>query len=102
MLFSNCLRSPVHPAVFACVDGLGRVSIFNLVNKDFGQPVVNKVITKGCGICRCDWSQNGKQLLFGDADGNMHLFEVAEEVNIVQWNYEASSSNKYIDVAHYC
>ena len=87
-LFSNTafcifLRSPVHPAVFACVDGLGRVSIFNLVNKDFGQPVVNKVITKGCGICRCDWSQNGKQLLFGDADGNMHLFEVAEEVNTV-------------------
>jgi len=72
--------SPVHPAVFACVDGLGRVSIFNLVNKDFGQPVVNKVITNGCGICRCDFSQNGKQLLFGDADGNMHLFEVAEEL----------------------
>jgi len=72
--------SPVHPAVFACADGLGRVSIFNMVNKDYGQPVVDKIITEGCGICRLSWSYDGKQLLFGDADGNMHLFEVAEEL----------------------
>merc|ERR1712224_1114809 len=48
--------SPVHPAVFACVDGLGRVSIFNLANKDYGQPVVDKIVTEGCGICRLSWS----------------------------------------------
>ena len=73
------LRSPVHPAVFACVDGLGKVSIFNLVNKDFGQPVVEKEITD-CGICRMSWSHDGKMLLFGDANGDMHLYDVAEEV----------------------
>merc|ERR1719168_73597 len=72
--------SPAHPAVFACVDGLGRVSVFNLCNKDFGQPVVDKVITEGGGICRLSWSADGKQLLFGDANGMMRLFDVAEEL----------------------
>eukprot|EP00494_Astrolonche_serrata_P023438 UN23696 len=78
--------SPVHPAVFACVDGQGHCCIFNLNNKDHGQPVLDKQITKsevenedGCGVCRLAWSSDGKQILFGDAVGNMHVFEVTSE-----------------------
>jgi len=69
--------SPVHPAIFAAVDGTGCVNIFNLI--DTNQPLVTKKITDSA-ITTINWSEDGKIMLFGDSSGVLHTYEVSEEM----------------------
>jgi len=85
--------SPVHPAVFACCDGLGSINIYNLA-KDWEQPVVdykvqqtyrtatNTESRKGqdYAITRLTWSLDGRQLLCGDANGDLYMHDVNQSL----------------------
>jgi len=84
----DCKWSPVHPAVFACCDGLGNIHIYDL-SKDWGVPLVEYNVKKksAFALCRLAWSLDGRQLLVGDANGDLLLYEVNQSL------YEANDAH---------
>jgi len=84
----DCKWSPVHPAVFACCDGLGNIHIYDL-SKEWGVPLVEYNVKKKSefALCRLSWSLDGRQLLIGDANGDLLLYEVNQSL------YEASEGD---------
>jgi len=83
----DCKWSPVHPAVFACCDGLGNIHIYDL-SQEWGMPLVEFNVKKESkyALCRLSWSNDGKQLLVGDANGDLLLYDVNQSL------YEASDA----------
>jgi len=69
--------SPVNPALFATVDGTGRLDLWNLIN-DSEQPTVSLVIDGAPALNKVRWNQNGNQLAVGDDQGKITLFDVNE------------------------
>jgi len=84
----DCKWSPVHPAVFACCDGLGNIHIYDL-SKEWAVPLVEYNVKKKSefALCRLSWSLDGRQLLIGDANGDLLLYEVNQSL------YEASEGD---------
>ncbi len=69
--------SPVHPSVFASCDGDGYVDIWD-INKDMESPQVHKrVANKTLNVLR--WSNDGRRMAVGDADGFLSLYSVDKE-----------------------
>lgn len=69
--------SPIHPALFATVDGLGRLDIWNL-NHDTELPTVSTVVEGMSALNRLIWSPNGQQLVVGDDAGRIAVYDVGE------------------------
>eukprot|EP00116_Pleurobrachia_bachei_P005322 sb/3465584/ len=71
--------SPVHPAVFATVDAMGRLDIWN-INTDTEIPVVSVQTNARSAINRLQWSTNGREIHVGDCDGKVFVYEVKEKL----------------------
>ena len=69
--------SPIHPALFATVDGLGRLDIWNL-NNDTELPTVSTYVEGNPALNRLIWSPNGQQLVVGDDCGKIWVYDVGE------------------------
>ena len=69
--------SPVHPSVFASVDGQGKVDIWNL-NTDTEVPVLSETVDSVSAINRVRWSHSGQQLACGNADGTVYIYDTGE------------------------
>uniref|UniRef100_A0ABM0MRW1 Cytoplasmic dynein 1 intermediate chain 2-like n=1 Tax=Saccoglossus kowalevskii TaxID=10224 RepID=A0ABM0MRW1_SACKO len=69
--------SPIHPALFAAVDGMGRLDLWNL-NNDTEVPTAGIVLDTQPAINRIRWAQSGHQIAAGDADGKIWIYDVAE------------------------
>lgn len=75
--------SPYNPAVFATVDGTGRLDLWNL-NNDSEQPTVSEIIEAPSpkdeppALNRLVWSQTGHQIVVGDDGGRCHVYEVGD------------------------
>ncbi len=69
--------SPVNPALFATVDGTGRLDLWNLIN-DSEQPTVSLVIDGAPALNKVRWNQSGNQLAVGDDQGKITLFDINE------------------------
>lgn len=75
--------SPYNPAVFATVDGTGRLDLWNL-NSDAELPTVSEVIEAPSpkdeppALNRLIWSQTGHQIVVGDDGGRCHVYEVGD------------------------
>ena len=72
--------SPVHPALFACVDGSGKLDIWNL-NNDFELPSATFELDNSRGaraLNRLKWSRNGHEIAVGDDHGQITVFELNE------------------------
>ena len=69
--------SPIHPALFATVDGLGRLDIWNL-NNDTELPTVSTQVEGMSALNRLVWSPNGQQLVVGDDGGRIAVYDVGE------------------------
>jgi len=69
--------SPTRPSVFACADGLGRLTLFDL-NSDFESPIAEpiQVTQNGASIARLCWQQEGKYLAIGDSNGEIFLYDI--------------------------
>ncbi|EDV27646.1 uncharacterized protein TRIADDRAFT_20566, partial [Trichoplax adhaerens] len=71
--------SPIHPAVFASADGSGRLDLWN-INKDTEVSKYSEVITNNIALNCLKWSQSGNQLVAGDADGKVYVYNVGENL----------------------
>ena len=82
--------SPSHPAVFAQVDGTGRLDIFNL-NVDAERPIASVspttagaggVETSGRAFNKVAWSRGGRKVATGGSDGTVYVYEVNEALAV--------------------
>ncbi|XP_077524547.1 cytoplasmic dynein 1 intermediate chain 2-like isoform X6 [Amblyomma americanum] len=73
--------SPVHPALFACVDGTGRLDLWNL-NNDTELPTVSEVVDGSPALNRVIWTPSGHQVVVGDDAGKVWVYDVGEQLAV--------------------
>eukprot|EP00484_Ammonia_sp_Unknown_P021644 CAMPEP_0197022016 /NCGR_PEP_ID=MMETSP1384-20130603/2922_1 /TAXON_ID=29189 /ORGANISM="Ammonia sp." /LENGTH=730 /DNA_ID=CAMNT_0042449977 /DNA_START=19 /DNA_END=2211 /DNA_ORIENTATION=+ len=73
--------SPTNPSIFAVVDGSGNLTLFDL-NVSFERPVSEPTNILAAdnkkqeiSITKLLWSPNGKQIIVGDSNGRLTIFE---------------------------
>ncbi|XP_057651442.1 cytoplasmic dynein 1 intermediate chain isoform X15 [Diorhabda carinulata] len=69
--------SPTHPALFAAVDGSGRLDLWNL-NQDTEVPAASINVEGNPALNKISWTPNGLQVTVGDNQGKIWVFDVAE------------------------
>ncbi|CAL8297388.1 unnamed protein product [Lota lota] len=73
----DVMWSPVHPAVFAAVDGMGRLDLWNL-NNDTEVPTASVTIEGASALNRVRWSSGGKEVAVGDSEGRVWIYDAGE------------------------
>uniref|UniRef100_A0A6M2CPV1 Putative cytoplasmic dynein intermediate chain n=1 Tax=Rhipicephalus microplus TaxID=6941 RepID=A0A6M2CPV1_RHIMP len=73
--------SPVHPALFACVDGTGRLDLWNL-NNDTELPTVSEMVDGSPALNRVIWTPSGHQVAVGDDAGKVWVYDVGEQLAV--------------------
>ncbi|XP_013381208.1 cytoplasmic dynein 1 intermediate chain 2 isoform X2 [Lingula anatina] len=71
--------SPIHPALFASVDGMGRLDLWNL-NNDTEVPTASVVTDPTIALNKCRWHQNGHQIAVGDDMGKIYIYDIGENI----------------------
>ncbi|XP_053211440.1 cytoplasmic dynein 1 intermediate chain 2-like isoform X10 [Panonychus citri] len=71
--------SPVHPALFATVDGMGRIDVWNL-NNDTELPTATVALDGSPALNRVMWTPSGNQLAIGDDNGKVYIYDVGEQL----------------------
>ncbi|KAI4460225.1 dynein intermediate chain [Holotrichia oblita] len=69
--------SPTHPALFAAVDGGGRLDLWNL-NQDTEVPAAGVVVEGYPALNRVSWTPSGLHVTVGDNQGKLWVYDVAE------------------------
>ncbi|TKC36638.1 hypothetical protein EI555_020468, partial [Monodon monoceros] len=86
----DVMWSPVHPALFACVDGMGRLDLWNL-NNDTEVPTASVAIEGASALNRVRWAQGGKEVAVGDSEGRIWIYDVGEGFPAFLITYAAES-----------
>uniref|UniRef100_A0A3B3VV35 Cytoplasmic dynein 1 intermediate chain 1-like n=1 Tax=Poecilia latipinna TaxID=48699 RepID=A0A3B3VV35_9TELE len=73
----DVMWSPVHPAMFAAVDGMGRLDLWNL-NNDTEVPTASVTIEGASALNRVRWSSGGKEVAVGDSEGRVWIYDAGE------------------------
>ncbi|XP_061616374.1 cytoplasmic dynein 1 intermediate chain 1 isoform X3 [Phyllopteryx taeniolatus] len=73
----DVMWSPVHPAIFASVDGMGRLDLWNL-NNDTEVPTASVTIEGASALNRVRWSPGGKEVAVGDSEGRVWVYDTGE------------------------
>ncbi|KAK7898763.1 hypothetical protein WMY93_019616 [Mugilogobius chulae] len=73
----DSMWSPVHPALFASVDGMGRLDLWNL-NNDTEVPTASVTIEGASALNRVRWSAGGKEVAVGDSEGRVWVYDTGE------------------------
>lgn len=71
--------SPINPALFASVDGNGRVDLWNL-NQDTEVPTASIVVEGAPALNRVSWTPSGLHVTVGDESGKIYVYDVAEHL----------------------
>lgn len=71
--------SPIHPALFAAVDGSGRLDLWNL-NQDTEVPTASVIVDGAPALNRVSWMPNGQHVTVGDDSGRLYVYDVAEHL----------------------
>ncbi|KAJ1958404.1 hypothetical protein GGI12_004744 [Dipsacomyces acuminosporus] len=69
--------SPTHPAVFASVDGTGRLALWNL-NQDIELPVQAVTSSSGRALNKLAWDRHGRRIAAGGTDGTVYIYDVGD------------------------
>ncbi|KAG5265004.1 hypothetical protein AALO_G00260390 [Alosa alosa] len=69
--------SPTHPAVFAAVDGMGRLDLWNL-NNDTEVPTASVTVEGAPALNQVRWASGGKEVAVGDSEGRVWIYDVGE------------------------
>ncbi|CDQ90894.1 unnamed protein product [Oncorhynchus mykiss] len=91
----DVMWSPIHPALFACVDGSGRLDLWNL-NNDTEVPSASVVVDGSPALNRVRWAHSGREIATGDSDGQVLVYDVGEardsslilHLNILYMSYQ--------------
>uniref|UniRef100_A0A8C7LEL9 Dynein cytoplasmic 1 intermediate chain 2 n=1 Tax=Oncorhynchus kisutch TaxID=8019 RepID=A0A8C7LEL9_ONCKI len=75
----DVMWSPIHPALFACVDGSGRLDLWNL-NNDTEVPSASVVLDGSPALNRVRWAHSGREIATGDSDGQVLVYDVGEQI----------------------
>uniref|UniRef100_A0A8C1NCX3 Dynein cytoplasmic 1 intermediate chain 1 n=1 Tax=Cyprinus carpio TaxID=7962 RepID=A0A8C1NCX3_CYPCA len=73
----DVMWSPVHPSLFAAVDGMGRLDLWNL-NNDTEVPTASVTIEGAPALNRVRWAAGGKEVAVGDSEGRVWIYDVGE------------------------
>ncbi|XP_051729147.1 cytoplasmic dynein 1 intermediate chain 1 isoform X3 [Ctenopharyngodon idella] len=73
----DVMWSPVHPSLFAAVDGMGRLDLWNL-NNDTEVPSASVTIEGAPALNRVRWAAGGKEVAVGDSEGRVWIYDVGE------------------------
>ncbi|XP_055304227.1 cytoplasmic dynein 1 intermediate chain isoform X8 [Sitodiplosis mosellana] len=88
--------SPIHPALFASVDGNGRLDLWNL-NQDTEVPTASVVIDGAPALNRVSWTPSGLHVTIGDDSGKIYVYDVAENLatpRMDEWTKFAATLNE--------
>ncbi|KAJ3591769.1 hypothetical protein NHX12_006901 [Muraenolepis orangiensis] len=75
----DVMWSPTHPALFACVDGVGHLDLWNL-NSDTEVPTASCTVEGSPALNRVRWAPSGREIAVGDSDGQVLVYEVGEQI----------------------
>jgi dynein intermediate chain, cytosolic len=73
--------SPIHPSLFAAVDGSGRLDLWNL-NQDTEVPTCSVIVEGSTALNRVSWTPSGLHVTVGDESGKIYVYDVAESVGV--------------------
>ena len=85
--------SPINPALFATVDGTGRLDLWNLIN-DAEVPTATLLVDGAPALNKLRWNQSGQQIAVGDDQGKISLYDVNESYA----NPRADDWNRFVRV----
>uniref|UniRef100_A0A8C1R4B9 Cytoplasmic dynein 1 intermediate chain 1-like n=1 Tax=Cyprinus carpio TaxID=7962 RepID=A0A8C1R4B9_CYPCA len=77
----DVMWSPVHPALFATVDGNGRLDLWNL-NNYTEVPSASVTVEGGCALNRVRWASGGREVAVGDSEGCVWIYDVGEQLAV--------------------
>ncbi|XP_060949218.1 cytoplasmic dynein 1 intermediate chain 1 isoform X5 [Limanda limanda] len=77
----DVMWSPVHPALFAAVDGMGRLDLWNL-NNDTEVPTASVTIEGASALNRVRWASGGKEVAVGDSEGRVWIYDTGEQLSV--------------------
>lgn len=88
--------SPIHPALFAGVDGSGRLDLWNL-NQDTEVPTASVVVEGAPALNRVSWTPSGLHVTIADEAGKIYVYDVAEHLanpKLDEWTRFSSTLNE--------
>ncbi|XP_044525731.1 cytoplasmic dynein 1 intermediate chain 2 isoform X2 [Gracilinanus agilis] len=77
----DVMWSPTHPALFACVDGMGRLDLWNL-NNDTEVPTASISVEGNPALNRVRWTHSGREIAVGDSEGQIVIYDVGEQIAV--------------------
>nr|XP_023661418.1 cytoplasmic dynein 1 intermediate chain 2-like isoform X2 [Paramormyrops kingsleyae] len=77
----DVMWSPTNPALFACVDGVGHLDLWNL-NNDTEVPTASISVEGSPALNRVRWTQSGREIAVGDSEGQILIYDVGEQIAI--------------------
>uniref|UniRef100_H3C5N3 Dynein cytoplasmic 1 intermediate chain 2 n=1 Tax=Tetraodon nigroviridis TaxID=99883 RepID=H3C5N3_TETNG len=77
----DVMWSPTHPALFACVDGVGHLDLWNL-NNDTEVPSASVTVEGSPALNRLRWAHSGREIAVGDSDGRVYIYDVGEQTAV--------------------
>ncbi|XP_057193759.1 cytoplasmic dynein 1 intermediate chain 2 isoform X3 [Triplophysa rosa] len=77
----DVMWSPTHPALFACVDGVGHLDLWNL-NNETEVPTASVTVEGNPALNRVRWTHSGREVAVGDSDGQVHIYDVGEQISV--------------------
>ncbi|TRY77541.1 hypothetical protein DNTS_001960 [Danionella cerebrum] len=77
----DVMWSPTHPALFACVDGVGHLDLWNL-NNETEVPTASVTVEGNPALNRVRWAQSGREVAVGDSEGQLHIYDVGEQISV--------------------
>lgn len=83
--------SPTHPALFAAVDGSGRLDLWNL-NQDTEVPTASINVEGNPALNKLSWTPSGLHVTVGDNQGKIWVYDVAE----VSYTGQRKSDHQYL------
>uniref|UniRef100_A0A8C5PLT2 Dynein cytoplasmic 1 intermediate chain 2 n=1 Tax=Leptobrachium leishanense TaxID=445787 RepID=A0A8C5PLT2_9ANUR len=77
----DVMWSPIHPALFACVDGVGRLDLWNL-NNDTEVPTASINVEGSPALNRVRWTHSGREIAVGDSEGQIFIYDLGEQISV--------------------
>ncbi|XP_041351024.1 cytoplasmic dynein 1 intermediate chain 2-like isoform X4 [Gigantopelta aegis] len=71
--------SPIHPALFASVDGMGRLDLWNL-NNETEVPTASVVVENNVALNQVRWHRSGHHISVGDDMGRIKIYDVVDHI----------------------